>query len=111
MAKTPHFAMHRCALVDANTPTLRNPLFPQENVWLGAMLPKRWAKRSVTRHLIKRQVYAMAQSVALANAAYVVRLRAGFDRQRFISASSQALKQTVRQEMMQLFALTHQAKP
>jgi ribonuclease P protein component len=28
------------------------------------MVPKRWAKRSVTRHTIKRQIYAAAEACA-----------------------------------------------
>jgi len=38
--------------------------------------------------------------------ACLVRLRAGFDRRQFISASSDALKQAVRAELQQLFART-----
>jgi len=36
--------------------------------------------------------------------AYVVRLRAGFDRKQFISATSEPLKQAVRAELQQLLA-------
>ena len=78
-------------------------------MWLGALVPKRWAKRSVTRHTIKRQIYAVAsefdaQLQALPPAAYVVRLRAGFDRKQFISATSGPLKRAVRAELQQLLA-------
>jgi ribonuclease P protein component len=68
------------------------------------MVPKRWAKRAVTRNTIKRQIYAVSesQSAAFAESAYVVRLRAGFDRSQFISASSTLLKAAVRQELLQL---------
>jgi ribonuclease P protein component len=55
--------------------------------------------------MIKRQIYsvgAMAAS-ALPCAAYVVRLRAGFDRKQFVSATSEALKRQVRQELVTLF--------
>ena len=76
-------------------------------MWLGPLVPKRWAKRSVTRHAIKRQIYAVAsefnaQLQALPPAAYVVRLRAGFDRKQFISATSEPLKRAVRAELLQL---------
>lgn len=69
------------------------------------MVPKRWAKRAVTRNTIKRQIYAVSQAFEprLAVAAHVVRLRAGFDRQRFRSATSEALKQAVRGELQELF--------
>ncbi|MNY61489.1 hypothetical protein D3C86_1981740 [compost metagenome] len=70
------------------------------------MAPKRWAKRSVTRHAIQRQVYVLGDEYApqLAHAAYVVRLRATFDRKLFVSAISEPLKQAIRAELHQLFA-------
>lgn len=70
------------------------------------MVPKRWARRSVTRHAIKRQIYALAGSCLPAHdrAAYVVRLRSGFAREQFVSASSEALKQAVRAELRQLLS-------
>ena len=98
--------MHRGTWADAVLTPPLSALFREKNVWVGAMLPKRWAKRSVTRHLIKRQVYAVAAAFALPQAAYVVRLRHGFDAKHFVSASSDALRQAVRAEMHQLFELT-----
>jgi len=81
-------------------------LFAVDDVWLGAMVPKRWARRAVTRNTIKRQVYTVSQEFesSLAHAAHVVRLRSGFDRQHFVSATSDALKAAVRIELQQLFA-------
>ena len=81
------------------------PLFQTHEVWLGAMVPKRWAKRAVTRNAIKRQIYTVSAQfeVRLPCAAHVVRLRSGFDRQTFISATSPMLKLAVRQELEQLF--------
>ena len=80
-------------------------LFALDGVWIGAMVPKRWARRAVTRNAIKRQIYAVSTRFAdrLPVAAHVVRLRAPFDRQQFISASSDPLKLAVRQELEQLF--------
>jgi ribonuclease P protein component len=74
--------------------------------WIGAMVPKRWARRAVTRNAIKRQIYTVTQAfeASLPAAAHVVRLRAGFDRARFVSATSDALKQAVRGELHELFA-------
>lgn len=82
------------------------PLFAVADVWLGAMAPKRWARRAVTRNAIKRQIYAVAAALEqpLPQAAHVVRLRSTFDRKQFVSASSCALKQAVRAELVQLFA-------
>ena len=70
------------------------------------MAPKRWAKRAVTRNAIKRQIYCVSTEfeLTLPKAAYVVRLRAGFDRKQFLSAASDLLKATVRQELLHLFA-------
>jgi ribonuclease P protein component len=69
------------------------------------MVPKRWAKRAVTRNCIRRQIYRLSQEfeAELPARAHVVRLRAGFDRQKFVSAASVALKETVRAELLQLF--------
>ena len=80
-------------------------LFALDGVWMGAMVPKRWARRAVTRNTIKRQIYAVSSRFAdrLPNAAHVVRLRATFDRTQFISATSEQLKLAVRQELEQLF--------
>lgn len=80
--------------------------------WLGAMVPKRWARRAVTRNSIRRQIYAVAQGLPvlpeqaspLPPAAHVVRLRAAFDRKHYVSADSPALRQAVRAELLQLFA-------
>ncbi len=70
------------------------------------MVPKRWAKRAVTRNAIKRQIYNVSTEYesAMTVAAHVVRLRSGFDRKQFISASSELLKDAVRLELQQLFA-------
>jgi len=70
------------------------------------MVPKRWARRAVTRNAIKRQIYTVsaAPDIGLPRAAHVVRLRAGFDRKEFVSASSDKLKGAVRAELQQLLA-------
>ena len=112
VSRTPHFALHRLSLTEpgasaANPPSNAThvPLFHPQDVWLGAMVPKRWARRAVTRNAIKRQIYAISQQfeVQMPCAAHVVRLRSGFDRQQFISATSPLLKQAVRLELEQLF--------
>jgi ribonuclease P protein component len=117
VSRTAHFALHRLPLVArvdtpeaiANTagpaPDEAQALFALDGVWMGAMVPKRWARRAVTRNTIKRQIYAVSSRFAdrLPNAAHVVRLRATFDRKQFISATSEQLKLAVRQELEQLF--------
>jgi len=108
VARTTHFALHRlvlgassCAPLEPGVP----PLFNASGVWLGAMVPKRWARRAVTRNAIKRQIYAVAAALEpqFPLDAHVVRLRATFDRKQFLSASSGVLKQAVRAELLQLF--------
>jgi ribonuclease P protein component len=105
LSRTPHFALHCVALDVAAAAPAENPLFGLQDVWMGAMVPKRWAKRAVTRNTIKRQIYALGHDFefALQPAAHVVRLRAGFDKTRFVSATSVVLKAAVRAELQQLF--------
>ena len=115
VSRTTHFALHRLPLMaraditKAETagpaPEEAQALFALDGVWMGAMVPKRWARRAVTRNTIKRQIYAVSARFAdrLPQAAHVVRLRATFDRKQFISASSDVLKLAVRQELEQLF--------
>jgi ribonuclease P protein component len=107
VSRTTHFALHRCPLVahDAALEAAQAPLCLPAEVWLGALIPKRWAKRSVTRNAIKRQIYAVSvlDESRLSVAAHVVRLRTTFDRKLFVSATSEALKSAVRAELQQLF--------
>lgn len=79
---------------------------PPGAVWLGAVVPKRHAKRSVTRTLLKRQIRSavMGHQAVLAHGLWVVRLRAPFDRKTFVSAASEALKRAARDELEQLLA-------
>jgi ribonuclease P protein component len=101
VARTAHFALHRCPL-DAGHGAAA--LFAAQDVWVGALAPKRWARRAVTRNAIKRQIYTVsaARAALLPRAAHVVRLRAAFDRKQFVSASSDKLKAAVRAELRQL---------
>ena len=111
VARTAHFALHRLVLgarecVPASERPGAQALFSGPDVWLGAMVPKRWARRAVTRNAIRRQIHAVGESLQppLAADAHLVRLRAGFARSQFPSASSTALKAAVRAELLQLFA-------
>jgi len=80
---------------------LSAPAFRQ----IGAVVPKRHARRAVTRSLIKRQIYAASgrHAEALAHGLWVVRLRAPFDRAQFPSAASAALRRVARAELEALF--------
>lgn len=114
VATTAHFVLHRCVLNSGTSGPgespiglqSKAPLFSPPDIWLGAMVPKRWAKRAVTRNFIKRQIYNVSSEFesVLPVAAHVVRLRSGFDRSRFVSASSDALKTAVRGELLHLFS-------
>ena len=75
-----------------------------EGVWLGVVVPKRHARRSVTRTLLKRQIRAAmaVHSTALASGLWVVRLRAPFDRACFVSAASEELKRVASKELQGL---------
>lgn len=79
-------------------------LFHPQDTWIGAMVPKRWAKRAVTRNAIKRQIYTVTAdfSQMYPQAALVVRLRSGFARKEFVSAVSDQLREAVRHEIQTL---------
>ncbi len=112
LARTEHFVLHRLVLppLAEQVPLLGSALFSTMDPWLGAATPKRWAKRAVTRNLIKRQIYSVGERhLSLPNsramgAAYLVRLRAAYAREQFHSAASDALRQAVRTEIEKLFA-------
>ncbi len=131
VSRTTHFALHRLVLDSGGAatesqstgaavataaaaptgpgslPSAQGPqaLFAVQGVWLGAMVPKRWARRAVTRNTIKRQIYTVGATfeAQLPQAAHVVRLRTAFDRKQFVSATSDQLKLAVRAELLQLF--------
>ena len=75
-------------------------------IWVGAVVPKRHAKRAVTRSLLKREIYAAADRhrAALAPGLWIVRLRAPVDRASFPSAASAALRRAVRCQLDALLA-------
>ena len=71
--------------------------------WLGAIVPKRHAKRAVTRSLLKRQIRAAFDDLpGLPAGLWVVRLRTPFDRKLFPSASSEALRMAAHDELSAL---------
>jgi ribonuclease P protein component len=113
------FAIHHLA---TDTPSFRLAIghpeamhmrssIPCTELWLGAMIPKRWAKRAVTRNAIKRQIYSVARDFEsqLPSGAWIVRLRSGFDKSQFHSASSTVLKDVVRSELVALLTRVAQA--
>jgi ribonuclease P protein component len=73
--------------------------------WFGMVVPKRHAKRSVTRTLFKRQIRAAVDrhAAGLPGGLWVVRLRAPFVKTTYRSAASEALKLAARNELDGLF--------
>jgi ribonuclease P protein component len=104
IARTPHFAWHRLDFA-MDPPAPAGAAVPHGGAWLGALAPKRWARRAVRRNLIRRQIHALGDGCdALADSASVIRLRAAFVHAAFPSASSDALKRAVRAELVELLA-------
>ncbi len=69
--------------------------------WIGYVVPKRHARRSVTRSLLKRQIRACFErhGSRLPGGLWLVRLRAGFSATEFVSARSAELTQAARLEL------------
>ena len=79
---------------------------------LGLVVPKRLARRAVTRNLVKRQVRAfwdlwwremVKRRLDDQSIDWVVRLRAPIDKRRFVSARSDDLGALLRSELPGLF--------
>lgn len=101
VAKTAHFALHQKPIM----PESDLGFLEKNQVWVGALVPKRWAKKAVTRNLIKRQTYTVSANFLpkQVQTAFVVRLRRDFSPPTFVSASSELLKHAVRRELTDLF--------
>ncbi|MEO8156002.1 MAG: ribonuclease P protein component [Rhizobacter sp.] len=123
-ARSVHFAVHYLegrpsrpakASSPAVSTELSTAVAPQEGAavddsgpdacWLGTVVPKRHARRSVTRTLLKRQIrHAAAAQTGLAHGLWVVRLRSPFDRALFTSAASDALRHCAGDELAVVLA-------
>ena len=122
-------ATHLSSELSTSEPSVRDELVDDlidlsvgagSKAWrLGLVLPKKQARRSVTRSLIRHQarealrrhapaVWAQGRYGAEIDG-WVVRLKAPFDRQQFPSAASEALQRVVRQELDELWARLQQA--
>jgi ribonuclease P protein component len=75
-------------------------------LWLGQVIPKRHAPRSVTRNMLRRQVRAAMERHAsrLRPGLWLVRLRRPFPKAAFLSADSTALRSVASAELDRLFA-------
>ena len=77
-----------------------------QSVWFACAVPKRHAKRAVTRNLIKRQIreaFSRHES-ALPRGLWMLRLVGGFAPAQFVSAHSGALAAAARTEIDTLLA-------
>ena len=74
---------------------------PPSSCWLGLVVPKRHARRAVTRNLLKRQMRQLMQvhAPALAPGLWVLRLKAPFDRKQFTSPASDDLRHCAHDEL------------
>ncbi len=126
-SRSAHFAVHHLAAnpslparkrttepVVSQLSTAGAPTSPQavdessasrpQGVWLGTVVPKRHARRAVTRNLLKRQMRAVmaAQAGGLPAGLWVLRLKSAFDPRQFPSPASQPLRHSVHVELQAL---------
>lgn len=107
-ARSEHFVLHHVAV---GTATLHSSKLSTggepvsspavEDLRVGWIIPKRQARRAVTRNLVRRQMRAAFDRHApgLAGGDWLLRLRAGFDKAAFASPASDALRAAVRDEL------------
>lgn len=118
-SRSAHFAVHHVAArptpshLPANAAlaselsTTPAPICPQPvddsltGHWIGCVVPKRHARRAVTRSLLKRQIRGVFSQHAcrLPPGQWLVRLRQPFGTVKFVSASSTALRRAARDEL------------
>lgn len=113
-ARSEHFALHhvvpgRMSLPDdlSTGDDCMQSEAVDETRRLGLIVPKRLARRAVTRNLVKRQGRAAFDHACerLACGDWLLRLRGGLDRTRFVSARSEGLQNVLRAELGSLFEL------
>ena len=118
-SRSAHFSVHHVAAgptpryrpakqrMPAELSTGTAPVCPQPvddqlpEHWIGCVVPKRHARRAVTRSLLKRQIRGMFSQHAahLPAGQWLVRLRQPFSTTQFLSASSLALCRAAREEL------------
>ena len=106
-SRTPRFSLHHAPWAvehgsdELSTGTLPPPDGSVDDRRLGIVVPKRLARRSVTRHLVKRLVRAAVacRAALLAPGIWVVRLRAPIDTTMFRSAASGTLRRSLGAEL------------
>jgi ribonuclease P protein component len=137
-ARSPHFAVHYLAEApsrkkatadvvegpELSTAEVSHDIevvddFALNGIWLGSVVPKRHARRAVTRNLLKRQirqavghqagsvgdaVAEVSHTAGLAKGLWVVRLRTPFDKKKYPSAFSDALRLAAAEELGMVLA-------
>jgi ribonuclease P protein component len=119
-SRSAHFAVHYLQTcpgtprrpVDAMLCTDDSPVSDEpvdkspDKHWLGSIIPKRHAARSVTRNMLRRQIRsAMDRHLQqLQPGLWLVRLRQPFVRNGFVAADSKALRSAASAELDRLFA-------
>jgi ribonuclease P protein component len=122
-SRSTHFSLHHLAgapvpriwqpkvAIHTDLSTSPAPICPQavddlpvavpSTLWFGCVVPKRHARRAVTRTLLKRQVRSVFERLGagLPSGLWLVRLRAPFAKQDFISARSTLLATAARSEL------------
>jgi ribonuclease P protein component len=98
-ASSEHFALHKLKSGEGEN---------QRNLKVGVVVPKRWAKRAVTRNAIKRQIYIVAAELAYKHQLekHVVRLSRAFDKKIFLSPTSKDFKKAIKKEILFLYGST-----
>lgn len=120
VAKTDHFVLHcqapsivvseLCTEVapdrDGSVDNKRRTARPVASGGFATLVPKRHAKRAVTRNLVRRQMREALRSEAglPPQSKVLIRLRAAFDGRTYPAAASSALRAAVRQELATLLA-------
>lgn len=89
---------------------------PPAGHWLGFVVPKRLAKRAVTRNLVRRIARAslelqLAGSTPLPPGIWALRLRAPIDKKQFPSAKSDPLRAALRDDLALLWKRALSPKP
>jgi len=117
-SRSPHFAVHylcdrptepcQPAVDILSTGNAQSMTRSVDNLiselWLGQVIPKRHAARSVTRNMLRRQVRAAMdrQGARLRPGLWLVRLRQPFSKKDFVSADSTPLRSAASVELDRL---------
>lgn len=104
IARSENFVLHRLS-TSGQAAACSGDSFVDEAAF-GVLVPKRWAKRAVTRNFIKRQAWALARTDLRQRpqALYLLRLRKSWPAGEFVSARSPGMSREVRSQLGALFS-------